>query len=474
MGANGGQQGLTGADRGQRGQWRQMGLNLRRMSGALNPPRLTHHLNDLIIKPSLDSRDKDGIAFGLLSLFTLLLYVNPNELIPAIGRFPLAGTVAIIAPLAYAYAQLKLGRSVIAWTLEVKMVFVILSLAVLLIPIATSWADSVNALQSLFVKAALILILITGLVQTRSRLRAIIKLSVICGTWTAVMSVRNFAAGARKEGADLGIFRDPNDLALTLNLMIPLAVTLARISARWARQFYIACALTMAAGVITTFSRAGFITLVALSAVMVWKFGSGKRSRSSLVGLMAPIILISYLSGAYHIRLRSIFDQNSGAQVSAQRRSELLKRGIDLAIRHSIIGLGMGNFHIQSAHESTYENERDEIAHNAYLEIAAELSAVGLLAYLIIILSPLFGLSPIERETRTISARKDLDARALSVGLQATLIAYIINSFFISSQYFWHLYFAAGLAVAWRRIYATEKSFVTAEMLWRLDSHRSY
>lgn len=446
-----------------------MAFNLRRMSVAFDPSRLTHRRNDLISKPSVDSRDPDGLAFCLLYLLTILLYVNPSDLIPAMERFPLGGIIAIIAPLAYAYAQLKLGRSVIAWTLEVKMVFVMLFLAVLLIPIATSWADSVNTLQNLFIKGALILILITGLVRTRARLRSIISLCVICGTWPAVVAIRNFGTGARTAGAALGTFSNSNDLALTLNLMIPLAVTLARISARFARQFYIACALTMAAGVITTFSRAGFITLVALSAVMVWKFGTGKRSRSSLAGLMAPIILIIYLSGAYHTRLRSVFDQNVAAG-SAQQRSEMLKRGIDLAIRHWMIGLGMGNFHLHSVSGKDGERNEETVAHNAYLEIAAELSAIGLLAYLILILVPLLALSPIERETRTISARKDLEARALSVGLQAVLIAYIINSFFISSQYLWHLYFAAGLAVAWRRIHAVEKSFVTAEKICRLET----
>ena len=443
------------------------------MSVAFDPSRLTHRRNDLISKPSVDNRDPDGLAFCLLYLLTILLYINPSDLIPAMERFPLGGVIAVIAPLAYAYAQFKLGRSVIAWTLEVKMVFVMLFLAVLLIPIAASWADSVNTLQNLFIKGALILILITGLVRTRARLRSIISLCVICGTWPAVMAIRNFGTGARTAGAALGIFSNPNDLALTLNLMIPLAVTLARISARFARQFYIACALTMAAGVITTFSRAGFITLVALSAVMVWKFGTGKRSRSSLAGLMAPIILIIYLSGAYHTRLRSVFDQNAAAG-SAQQRSEMLKRGIDLAIRHWMIGLGMGNFHLHLVSGKDGERNEETVAHNAYLEIAAELSAIGLLAYMIIILVPLLGLSPIERETRTISVRKDLEARALSVGLQAVLIAYIINSFFISSQYLWHLYFAAGLAVAWRRIHAVEKSFVTAEKICRLESQQSY
>src|SRR5262249_46808751 len=168
-----------------------MAFNLRRMSGAFDPPRLTHRRYDLIIKPCVDSRDPDGLALGLLYLLTILLYVNPNEVIPAMGRFPLATIIAVIAPLAYAHTQFKHGRSVISWTLEVKMVFVMLFLAVLFIPVAASWADSVNTLQSLFIKAAIILILIIGLIQTRGRLLSIINLSVIRGIWPAILSVSN-------------------------------------------------------------------------------------------------------------------------------------------------------------------------------------------------------------------------------------------------------------------------------------------
>jgi hypothetical protein len=437
------------------------------MSGAVDRPRLTHHRDDSIIKSRLDGpraskRATDSLAFGLLCLLTLLLYVSPNDLIPAMGTFPWTGAVAVIAPLAYAHAQFKLDRPVIAWTIEVKMVFAMLFLAIIFTPIAASRTHSVNTLNGVFIKAVIIIILITGLVRTRARLRSIISLSVICGTGLAALVVRVYANGGQTSGA-VGIFSNPDELAMALNLLIPLAVTMARIASGAARQFYIVCALTMAAGSITTFSRPGLITLATSSAVMVWKFGNGKRGKFSLAGLMAPIVLIAALSGVYHTSLRSAFERKSIEFGSARQRSETLKRGLDLALRHSMIGLGMGNFQI-----------REKDAHNAYLETAAELSAVGLLAYLILILASLRGLSPIEWEARTISARRDVESRALSAGLQAVLIAYIVNSFFISSQYLWYLYYAAGLAVAWRLIYTAERSYVTAEKYCRLDSQRSY
>src|SRR5262245_2254278 len=400
--------------------------------------------------------DPYRFAFGLLYLFTLLLYARPNDLIPAMGTFPLAKIVAITAPLAYIYAQYRLGKPVIKWTVEVKMVIVMLLLAVMFTPFAASPGDSVTTLSGVFIKTVIIFILIIGVVNTRERLRAIIKLTVLCGTWLAAFAIKSYTTGnftmkgARIEGPIGGMFGNPNDLAAALNVLIPLAVELALMSSGRVRMLYAVCALLLFCGVVVTFSRAGFITLAAVSGVMLWKFGRGSRSSLSLATLVAFVLLFSVFSGAYRSRLMTILDPSSDATGSAQARADLLEHGLNLSLRHPIIGLGMGNFHIYSI--------REKAAHNGYVETAAELGMIGLLAYLTIILAPLRGLAKIERERVRPGARADLDAKYLSIGLQAALIAYIFNSFFLSIQYLWYLYYAAGFAVALRLIYAAEKA----------------
>jgi O-antigen ligase len=403
-----------------------------------------------------ESGDPYRFAFGSLYLFTLLLYVRPNDLIPAMGEFPLAKIVAIIAPLAYIYARHRLGKPIINWTIETKMVIVLLVLAVLFTPVAVSPGDSVSALSEVFIKTVIIFILIIGLVNTRERLQAMIKLTVFCGTWLAAFAIKNYATGNftlkgdRIEGFVGGIFGNPNDLATAFNMLIPLAVALALMNAGGVRLLYAFCALLLCCGVLVTFSRGAFVTLAAASGVMLWKFGRGSRSSIAIATLIAAIFLFSVFSGAYRSRLMSIFDHSADTSGSAQQRIGLMKRGIELCVRNPIIGVGMGNFHIYSI--------REKVAHNGYIETAAELGAIGLLAYLIIILAPLRGLSKIEMETMRSGVRADRDAKYLSIGLQTILIAYMINSFFSSIQYLWYLYYAAGFAIALRLIYAAEKS----------------
>jgi putative inorganic carbon (hco3(-)) transporter len=408
-----------------------------------------------------EGNDPYRIAFGFLYLFTLLLYARPNDLIPAMGTFPLVKIVAIIAPLAYIYAQYRLGKPVIKWTIEVKMVIVMLLLAVMFIPFAASPGDSVTTLNEVFIKTVIIFILIIGVVNTRERLLAMIKLTALCGACLAAFAIKSYATGNftmkgdRIEGLVGGMFGNPNDLAAALNMLIPMAVALALMSSRRARLLYAACALLLFCGVMVTYSRAGFITLAAVSGVMLWKFGRGSRSSLSLVTLAAFVLLLSVFSGAYRSRLMTILDPNSDASGSSQQRVDLLERGLDLSLRHPIVGLGMGNFHIYSIHE--------KVAHNGYVETAAELGMIGLLAYLIIILAPLRGLAKIERERVKPGARADLDAKYLCIGLQIAIIAYMINSFFLSIQYLWYLYYPAGFAVALRLMYAAEKAAQASE-----------
>ncbi len=427
-----------------RDKWRRSGDDSRRES-----------LINVVAERREDRRDPYRIAFGLLYLFTLLLYVRPNDLFPAMGTFPLIKIVAILAPGAFIYAQHSLGKPIINWTIEVKMACAMLALAFLFTPIAASPGDSVTALNEIFIKTVAIFILMIGLINTRERLKKIISLTVICGTWLAVFAIKSYASGNftmkdRIEGIVGGIFSNPNDLALALNMLIPLGVTLALTSAGRIRLLYIACALIMTGGVIVTFSRGGFLTLVALSAVMVWKFGRGQRVKALIATALPSLILIAAVSDTYQNRLISIFDHDRDQSGSAQERSEVLKRGLGLAIQHPFIGVGIGNFHIYSM--------KEKVAHNAYVETAVELGSFGLIAYLILVLASLRGLIRIERETLTARSFNDLDMRHLSIGLQAALVAYLANSFFLSVQYLWYLYYAAAYAVALRQIYAAEKS----------------
>ena len=56
----------------------------------------------------------------------------------------------------------------------------------------------------------------------------------------------------------------------------------------------------------------------------------------------------------------------------------------------------------------------------------------------------------------TFDARSHSRFYYLALGLQASLLAYMVSSFFLSVAYLWYVYYLVGYAVCLRRIYESE------------------
>jgi len=398
---------------------------------------------------------KHWVAYAGVYLFTLMLYARPNDLFPALGNFPLVKIVAIGVLLIYIGSKSVAGAKPSIWTVEMTMLMVIAALGVLFMPVAASPKDSLDTLSDKYLKTVIIFILMVNLIDTRQRIFSLWKLVVVFGAVFGVSAINSYLKGEftdhglRIEGIVGGMFENPNDLATALDLLLPFAVLLTLIRKGLSRLFYLGCAACIAVGVLVTFSRGGFLGLIALSGVLLWKLGRGRRLKTTLGAALVCGILFAALPGGYGDRVATIFKSDEDQTGSAQLRRELMERAATVAINRPIVGVGMGNFHIYSI--------REKVAHNAYLEIAAELGVMGLIAYLIVILAPFRSLRRIERQTRGVRSKGEREMYWLSVTIQASLIAYMVCSFFASIQYLWYLYYTAAYAVALRQIHAAEE-----------------
>jgi len=412
------------------------------------------------------------IAFVGLFLFTLLLYIRPNEMFPEVlGTFPISKIVAGIAVFAYVASKLGSREGLTIKPQELKLLAVIAALGVAFTPLAAAPMDSVDLLLDMFIKVIIIFVLMINVVTTRERLRSMVTLVVVCGTIFAFLAIKSYLAGdftivekkdvgvvgLRITGAVGGFFGNPNDLATSLNMLLPLAIALALMSKGLKRVFYFACGAVLIGGVIVTFSRGGFLGLLTVGGVLLWKAGRHNRVTTVMAFVLLFGVFVLAMPGGYAGRITSMFNIGEDPTGSSQARRDLLDRAVNVAIHHPIVGIGMGNFHIYSI--------REQVAHNAYLEIAAELGVAGLIAYLMFILAPLRSLRKIERERAPQHPRRTLndpgghnrEIHYLSIALQGVLFAYIVCSFFGSIQYQWFLYYPVAYAIALRRIHAAEQ-----------------
>src|SRR5262245_25982118 len=234
------------------------------------------------------TRGKHWLAFAGVYLFTLMLYARPNDLFPVLGDFPLVKIVAISVLLIYIGSKGAAGARLSVWTLEMTMLVVIAALGLLFMPIAASPKDSLDTLTDSYLKTVIIFILMVNLIDTRQRIFSLWKLVVVCGAVFGLCAIKSYMKGEftdqglRIEGLVGGMFENPNDLATALDLLLPLSIMLTLLSKGLARLFYLACAAVMAIGVLVTFSRGGFLGLIAMGGLLLWKLGRGRRLKITL------------------------------------------------------------------------------------------------------------------------------------------------------------------------------------------------
>jgi O-antigen ligase len=164
------------------------------------------------------------------------------------------------------------------------------------------------------------------------------------------------------------------------------------------------------------------------------------------------VLFFALAPGNYAGRIFSIFDRSLDAYGSADARQALLMRSILVAVRNPLLGVGMGNFSLVSI--------RSQVTHNAYTQVAAEMGAAALVLYFLFIVTPLRNLRRIARET--FDARRSSRFYYLSVGLMASLVAYMVASFFASVAYYWNVYYLVGYAVCLHRLYEAAPSEASA------------
>src|SRR5262249_47696891 len=296
------------------------------------------------------SRDSiERLSFVALYVFALLLYLRPQEMFPSVfGTFPLVKLVAIFCLATFIVGRLRLGRHVTIWPIELKMLAVLIALSLAFIPVAASPDDTITVLGEPFVKVLAIFVLMINLIDTRERLTSILRVIVIVGSFMALAAVRSYLAGeftpksTRIAGMVNGLFGNPNDLATSLDLIIPFALALALMNRGGKRLFYCLCAVALTAGVVVTFSRGGFLGLVAMAAFFAWKLGRFRKGAAALILVSTIAIFVVAVPASYGGRLGSIFNADEDSTGSSQARLDLLVRASEVAAAHSVIGVGLG------------------------------------------------------------------------------------------------------------------------------------
>jgi O-antigen ligase len=199
----------------------------------------------------------------------------------------------------------------------------------------------------------------------------------------------------------------------------------------------------MVAAVIITFSRGGFLGLIAMTLVLARKLSRRNKSAAMATIVLGVVFFLAVAPASYSGRLATIFDSASDITGSSSQRTQVLKRSILVALRYPIFGVCIGNFHHKSFQELG--------THNAYTQVAAETGIAAMVCYIILLVHPLRKLRLMEREMY--ERNESSHFYYLAIGLQASLVGYMVSSFFAAVAYQWYIYYIVGYAITLRRVY---------------------
>jgi O-antigen ligase len=403
------------------------------------------------------------IPFWALMAFTAIMLLAPQNYFPILATFRLAFLVAGVAIGMYVYDRLRRGQPLTILAPEVRLVGYLLAWVLATLPLGSWPGGSVGVLTDLYAKTLAIFLLIANTVNSVARLRLIVGGMSLMAVPIAFTGVRNFLSGAyifggdnlsaaRITGYESALTANPNDLALILNLIIPLALGLALVTRRpLLRAVLLLSVGLQIAAVIVTFSRAGFLSLATILGTYFWTVARRPERGWAYAALIVVVSALPLLPASYLTRLSTITNMEADATGSAQERYAQQVAAVHYVLAHPIVGAGLG-MNILAINETGLSPAWMNI-HNVYLQYATDLGLPGLILFLLIFLGGIKSAHLVQR--RTAGSPESRDLFYLATGIKTSLLSFAISAFFSPVAYHFQFYYIAGLAVAARAVEET-------------------
>ena len=402
--------------------------------------------------------------FWSLLAFTFILLLAPQQAIPALAPYRIALLTAAVAVITHVYDRLNRRQPIVHLTREMWITLCLAGWAILTVPFSYWPGGSLLFLIGTYLKTLVVFWLLSNVVNTPTRLRQVIWGLSLMGAPLAATAIDNFLSGEfipnvvhrdvkRIIGYEGPLTHNPNDLALMLNLILPLCVALFLANRKpLHRALLLVVIVLQATAVILTFSRTGFLTLATTVLLYLLKL----RARSERVWAWTAVVLafacIPWLPSHYLDRLSTITNIESVVTGSAQERWRDTVAAVDLALKNPIIGAGAG------LDELALNDERGpswKDVHNVYLEYAVDLGIPGLVLFLILLVSCIKNATLVQQSSASVPALRELFY--LAEGIQISLIAFAVAAVFHPVAYHFYFYYMAGLAIAAKAVYETVK-----------------
>lgn len=380
---------------------------------------------------------------GLLA-FVVVLYSNIGVLVPALAPLQPAKLIAVAALGALLLGRFARGAALRLAEPQTILVFCLLTLAACSV-YGALWPGLAASWLADFAKMAAVYLLIVHVVDRPARFRSVAATVIACSLVPAAAAIRRavldieLIEGSR--AAWIGLFGDPNELAFSLVLVIPLTVALFDgTRSRLARLGLVGAAVIQVAGVVVTQSRGGLVGLLVVLGFIAWSY----RVRAAVPIMVVVVAAIGAVAVSDTLWQRLQFVTSYRPDGAIIGRLEAWHIGWLIFLDRWWLGVGIGNFPLAWPLYAAAPGGKWITAHNAFIQILGELGVLGLIGFVALLATTVIGL----RRARLACWVDRPEVASFAKGLGIALWGYLSCSLFLSVAFNWFLYLIVGLSVS--------------------------
>jgi probable O-glycosylation ligase (exosortase A-associated) len=386
---------------------------------------------------------------GIL-MFSWISYMNPHRYAWGFVRnFPVAMVVAVatFAGLMTTRDKNPLTKSPVTVVLLAFMVLFTFTTIVAINP-GPAWLQWQKVMKIL-IMTFVTMILINSAMKLRYLLLVIAFSVGLIGLKGAIWVVKT--GGAERVYGPVGSFlSDNNDLALALNMALPLLLYLAKDDywPKWIRIGLRLCFVGSVMATVFTYSRGGFLTLSFVGFLLLLKARYKALAGMSLA--LGILVLALVVPSKWTDRMESI--ENYEQDNSARGRLNAWMAAWNLAVARPLTGGGFETWvpSVFAAYAPDPRNVRD--VHSSYFEMLGEQGFIGLGLFLYLIVHCFLTIRMLKwrakRDPNLAWARHYPDMLEVSIG------AYLVGGAFLGRAYFdlfYHIVVAIDILTALAR-----------------------
>lgn len=381
-----------------------------------------------------------------VGVFGATLYALPQYLVPALEPLRVGVIAAALMYVGLVGRWIMGGEAPTFGGIPGMGLVLVIAIAAL----SPAWSLDPAASRSASIellKMGIAYVAVVGLVDRPDRLRRVIWAVGLAASVPAFFAVHNYVNGinllegyrARWEGS----FFDPNRLGMGLTASSLLLIgQRARIRRAWTHLVVLALVALQVAAVVVTYSRGAALGLATGFLVYVLS-GRGTRVQSVVIAGAVAIALLGLAPERFWKRTETIATFEEDA--SALGRIHAWQTAGNILAARPLTGVGEGAFVAAWATYAPPEaGARAYVAHNVFLEVAAELGIVALVGFAVLAAGTLAGAFS--------ASRSGSPVREEARGIVAALAGYLVCQLFAGYLLSFFLFLFMGLAAAADRI----------------------